>query len=91
MHFLGESVSDDDVRAMIQEADADHDGLVDFEVDDRRICHLLPPTAYFFVYISLMVRTIGPLKPPMYEATLCSVGAEVRSAVKSIYVILAVK
>ncbi|VDM20868.1 unnamed protein product [Hydatigera taeniaeformis] len=31
MHFLGESVSDDDVRAMIQEADADHDGLVDFE------------------------------------------------------------
>lgn len=31
MHFLGESVSDDDVRAMIKEADADHDGLVDFE------------------------------------------------------------
>ena len=31
MHFLGETVTDDDVRAMIQEADADHDGLVDFE------------------------------------------------------------
>nr|CDS22230.1 calmodulin [Echinococcus granulosus] len=31
MHFLGETVSDDDVRAMIKEADADHDGLVDFE------------------------------------------------------------
>lgn len=31
MHFLGETVTDDDVRAMIKEADADHDGLVDFE------------------------------------------------------------
>ncbi|VDD81014.1 unnamed protein product [Mesocestoides corti] len=31
MHFLGETVSDEEVRAMIQEADTDHDGLVDFE------------------------------------------------------------
>lgn len=31
MNFLGETVTDEDVRAMIQEADADHDGLVDFE------------------------------------------------------------
>nr|CUU97701.1 hypothetical transcript [Hymenolepis microstoma] len=33
MHFLGETVTDDDVRAMIKEADADHDGLVDFEAN----------------------------------------------------------
>ena len=30
MHFLGESVSDEDVRSMIAEADVDHNGLIDF-------------------------------------------------------------
>ena len=34
MHFLGEEVTDEDVRAMIQEADSDKDGLVNF--DDQR-------------------------------------------------------
>ncbi len=31
MHFLGETVSDEEVRAMVMEADTDNDGLVDFE------------------------------------------------------------
>ncbi|CAH8867353.1 unnamed protein product [Trichobilharzia szidati] len=31
MHFLGEAVTDDEVREMIKEADLDQDGLVDFE------------------------------------------------------------
>ncbi|VEL31354.1 unnamed protein product [Protopolystoma xenopodis] len=31
MHFLGEAVTDEEVRAMIREADRDHDDLVDYE------------------------------------------------------------
>ncbi|MCL4156179.1 UNVERIFIED_CONTAM: hypothetical protein GTU68_006281 [Idotea baltica] len=31
MHFLGEKVSDSEVRAMIREADADNDGFINFE------------------------------------------------------------
>lgn len=31
MHFLGEAVSDEEVRAMISEADVDKDGRINFE------------------------------------------------------------
>ncbi|VDN14059.1 unnamed protein product [Dibothriocephalus latus] len=31
MHFLGESVTDEEVQAMLLEADTDQDGLVNFE------------------------------------------------------------
>uniref|UniRef100_A0A1I8HZF4 Calmodulin n=1 Tax=Macrostomum lignano TaxID=282301 RepID=A0A1I8HZF4_9PLAT len=31
MHFLGEEVSDEDVQSMINEADADNDGRINFE------------------------------------------------------------
>lgn len=31
MHFLGQAVTDDEVRGMIKAADRDHDGLVNFE------------------------------------------------------------
>lgn len=31
MHFLGEAVSDEEVRAMIREADVDKDGRINFE------------------------------------------------------------
>ncbi|KAM7533769.1 hypothetical protein Aperf_G00000107417 [Anoplocephala perfoliata] len=43
MNFLGETVTDDDVRAMIQEADADHDGLVDFEEFKRMMLLMRRP------------------------------------------------
>uniref|UniRef100_A0A1I8IBS7 Calmodulin n=2 Tax=Macrostomum lignano TaxID=282301 RepID=A0A1I8IBS7_9PLAT len=51
MHFLGEEVTDEDVRSMIREADVDNDGRINFEVQYR--FHHTPPPSSARIWASL--------------------------------------